>query len=117
MKEIEQKAQQYFEKFAMKPEVMRMYKSAFIAFAAYCLEQEPQVPASHSELNTFLLVNFLRLPEEHQKSLADSMKERRPDLFGEPPNNDDCQCLEEDRMHFANDEDDECTYCGKKFFI
>jgi hypothetical protein len=35
------------------------------------------------EVNSILLVNFLRMPEEHKKHLLESMRERRPDLFGE----------------------------------
>lgn len=34
-----------------------------------------------AELNATLLVNFLRLPEEHQRHLAESMMVKRPDLF------------------------------------
>ena len=34
-----------------------------------------------AELNATLLVNFLRLPEEHQRHLAESMMAKRPDVF------------------------------------
>lgn len=40
-----------------------------------------KIPISYSELNAFLLVNFLRLPEEHQIHLVQSMKIKKPDLF------------------------------------
>ena len=33
------------------------------------------------EVNTSLLVNFLRLPIEHQRSLVEAMKERVPEVF------------------------------------
>jgi len=33
------------------------------------------------EVNTSLLVNFLRLPIEHQKSLVEAMRERKPEVF------------------------------------
>ena len=38
-------------------------------------------PINESELNATLLVNFLRLPEEHQRHLAESMMAKRPDVF------------------------------------
>lgn len=47
-----------------------------------------KIPTSYSELNAFLLVNFLRLPEKHQKSLIDSIHERHPELF---PNTQLCE--------------------------
>jgi hypothetical protein len=34
-----------------------------------------------SEVNAALLVNFLRMPIEHQKSLVEAMKERVPEVF------------------------------------
>ena len=59
-----------------------------IEFAAYCLEQEVKdqyqpllFNTDWPEVNTTLLVNFLRLPENHKKSLIEGMIERRPDLF------------------------------------
>jgi hypothetical protein len=34
-----------------------------------------------AEVNSTLLVNFLKMPEEHKIHLLASIKERRPDLF------------------------------------
>jgi hypothetical protein len=38
-----------------------------------------------AEVNVILLVNFLRMPEEHKIHLLSSIKERRPDLFEPKP--------------------------------
>lgn len=38
-------------------------------------------PTDWSEVNTFMLVNFLRLPPQNQKDLIQSIYERKPELF------------------------------------
>lgn len=54
-----------------------------VQFAAYCLKQRDKEMNNWSEVNTALLVYFLRLPDDHKKHLIASMAERRPDLFPE----------------------------------
>jgi len=44
------------------------------AFARFVLES--LAPSKHSELNAFLLVNFLRLPPEHKAHLIQSIMEK-----------------------------------------
>jgi len=38
-----------------------------------------------AEVNSILLVNFLKMPEQHKIHLLESIKERRPDLFESTP--------------------------------
>lgn len=38
-------------------------------------------PINESELNATLLVNFLRLPEDQMRHLAESMMAKRPEVF------------------------------------
>jgi hypothetical protein len=83
MKTNQEKAQQLYndwrEKHGRNPER--------VEFAAYCLERELNrldnltLEEKWSEAHTTLLINFLRLPIEHQKSLVESMRERKPEVF------------------------------------
>ena len=55
-----------------------------ISFAAFCLDKSDILPEAEAELwaslNHTLLVNFLRMPEEHQIHLMESMLVKRPKL-------------------------------------
>jgi hypothetical protein len=59
-----------------------------VEFAGYCIEQNEKdqyqpilFNTDWPQVNTTLLVNFLRMPVEPQKSLIEGMMARKPELF------------------------------------
>jgi hypothetical protein len=81
MKSNTEKAAAYFEEAKLLNTLFD--KEEMISFAAYVLEKEKDIPIKDrwSELNATLLVNFLRMPDEHKRHLIASIFERRPDVF------------------------------------
>jgi len=80
MTQNEQKAQAWYEEwdyFVKNPDDA-------ISFAAYCLDKRDILPEAEAELwpymNDILLFNFLRMPEEHQIHLMESILVERPKL-------------------------------------
>jgi hypothetical protein len=84
----EQKAQAWFDEWAKKFSDLREHpawrKGGMVDFAAFCLDKSSILPEALEEqwasLNQTLLVNFLRLPEEHQVHLMESILVKRPKL-------------------------------------
>jgi hypothetical protein len=84
---LEEAAEKYVKSDLKKTPLYGMFNDTFIEGAKWQQEQAERhfENKDWAEVNSILLVNFLRMPDAHKIHLLVSIKERRPDLFESKP--------------------------------